>query len=118
DPDDPLDPFDHGAENILRLDGVNQRYKGLFAPIGLEALASLGLAFSQLDSLAKSLPLDKPWDAPDAHRLDSQTLGEWIASSLNVPFEKAQIMLRTSLSMLFCSDPSEVSLLGSLVLAR
>src|SRR4051794_35000490 len=31
DPEDPLNPCDHAAETVLRLDGVNQRYKGLFA---------------------------------------------------------------------------------------
>jgi monoamine oxidase len=118
DPDDPLNPFDHGGETILRLDGINQRYKGLWAPIGIDALASLGLALEQLQAIAKTVPMDKPWQAPDAHSLDQQTLGEWLSSSLNVPFEKAQILLRASMSTLFACDPAEVSLLGSMLLAR
>ncbi|MFL6248411.1 MAG: flavin monoamine oxidase family protein [Thermoanaerobaculia bacterium] len=118
DPGDPLDPFDRGAETILRLDGVNHRYKGMAAPIGIEALASVGLAFEQLKAIADTVPVDRPWETPNAYALDSQTLGGWIASELNVPFEKARIMIRTALSLLFSSDPAEVSLLGSMLLAR
>lgn len=117
DPDDPLNPDDHGAEIIFYLDGIKQRYKGLFAPIGLDALASLGLALEQLNDIAARVPIDRPWEAHDADELDAQTLGEWIASSLNVPFEKARILLRATMSTLFSGDPSEVSLLGSMLLA-
>lgn len=118
DPQDPLNPFDGGAESVLRLDGVNHRYKGMAAPIGLEALASLGLAFEQLKAIAETVPVERPWETPNAYELDSQTLGGWIASELNVPFAKARTMMKTALSMLFSSDPAEVSLLGSMLLAR
>ena len=117
DPGDPLNPFDHGAETILRLDGVNHRYKGLFAPIGVDNLAVLGLAFEQLRELTATLPLDRPWEARNAAALDAQSLGAWISSPLNVPSEKAQIMLRATMRLLFSAEPEEVSLLGSLVLA-
>jgi monoamine oxidase len=117
DPDDPLNPFDFGAESIFRLDGENSRYKGLFAPIGIEALASLGLALEQLKAIADTVPIDCPWEAPDAHRLDSQTLGEWIDSPDNVPFERARILLRAALTTLFTGDPNAVSLLSSMLLA-
>jgi monoamine oxidase len=118
DPGDPLDPLDCGAETILRLDGVNHRYKGLFAPIGLDNLAVLGLAFEQLRELTATLPLDRPWEAPNAAALDAQTLGGWLSSPVNVPSERAQMLLRATMSLLFSGAPEEVSLLGSLVLAR
>jgi monoamine oxidase len=121
DPDDagdPLNPSDKSAETILLLDGVTQRYKGLFAPIGLDNLAVLGAALEALRELSATLPLDRPWDAPNARGLDAQTLGAWIASSSNVPSQKAQTMLRAMLRVLFSAEPEEVSLLGSLVLAR
>src|SRR3954462_3657149 len=74
DPADPLDPCDNAAETILRLDGVNQRYKGLFAPIGVDNLAVVGAAFEALRELSATLPLERPWDAPNARALDAQTL--------------------------------------------
>lgn len=119
DPEDPLNPLDFTAEAIFRLDGQNQRYKGLYAPIGLEALASVGLAFEQLKAITKEVRdhVDEPWKTPNAHALDSQTLGEWIDSPDNVPFEKARILLRASLTTIFTGDPNAVSLLSSMLLA-
>ena len=117
DPEDPLDPFDNAAENILRIDGVNHRYKGMYAPVGFEGLATIGLAFEQLNEIAQTVPIDTPWEAPDALKLDEQTLGGWITSGLNVPVEKAQVLVRMALSLLFSCDPAEVSLLGSMTLA-
>jgi len=117
DPGDPLNPWDRTAETVLRLDGVNHRYKGLFAPIGIDNLAVLGLAFETLRELSATLPPGRPWDAHDARALDGQTLGGWLSSPLNVPSEKAQIMLRATMRLLFSAEPEEVSLLGSLVFA-
>lgn len=118
DPDDVVATVTGTPAIIFRLDGVNHRYTGLFAPIGLDALAALGLALEQLNALAASMPLDRPWDAPNARALNSQTLGEWLGSELNIPFAEARMLIRTSMTTLFSGDPSEVSLLGSLLLAR
>ncbi len=51
--------YDRG-DTVMHLDGANRRYQG-YPKVGLFALVSLGLAFWQLDRLAKRLPLDKPW---------------------------------------------------------
>jgi monoamine oxidase len=118
DPEDPLNPFDFAAENIYRKDGVNHRYKGMAVPIGEEAFAALALGFAGLSAIQALVPPATPWEAVDAHMLDSQTLGEWIASSSNVSAQDARDMMRTSFSVLFSSDPSEVSLLGSMLLAN
>jgi monoamine oxidase len=108
--------YDRG-DTVLHLNGSNQRYRG-YPKVGPLALASLGLAFWRLDRLAKRLPIDEPWKAGSAKSLDSQTLGAWIGSRWNVPSAAARKLLRTTMTTLFCVDPDEVSLLGSLVLAR
>ena len=108
--------YDQG-DTVMQLDGVNRRY-GKMPKIGLGALASLGLAFWRLDRMVDRVPLDEPWKTSGAQALDAQTLGAWIASRWNVPSATAQKILRTTMTTLFCVDPSEVSLLGSLVLAR
>lgn len=109
---------DDAPKSIFRLNGKNHPYIGMFVPIGIDSLVDLGVAFEQLDGIAASLPRDKPWETPNAPELDAQTLGGWIASKSNVPHEKAQMMLRSSLGLLFSVDLDEVSLLGSMVLAR
>jgi monoamine oxidase len=101
---------------VMHLDGTNRRYRGN-PKVDLFALASLGLAFWQLDRMVKRLPIDAPWKASGARALDSQTLGGWLDSRWNVPSATARKLIYTTMTTLFCVDPHEVSLLGSLVLA-
>jgi monoamine oxidase len=108
--------YDRG-DTVMHLDGANRRYQGN-PKVGLFALVSLGLAFWQLDRMAKRLPVDKPWKVSGAKALDSLTLGAWAASRWNVPSATARKLMNTTMTTLFCVDPDEVSLLGSLVLAR
>jgi monoamine oxidase len=108
--------YDEG-DTVMLIDGRTRRYRGL-PKINLLALASLGLAFWRLDHMVKRLPLDAPWTAADARALDSRTLGAWIHSRWNVPSATARKLLDTTMTTLFCVDPNEVSLLGSMVLAR
>jgi monoamine oxidase len=108
--------YDEG-DTLLQIDGRTRRYRGL-PKIGVFTLASLGLAFWRLDHMVKRLPVDAPWTAQDARELDSRTLGAWISSRWNVPAATARKLLDTTMTTLFCVDPNEVSLLGSMVLAR
>jgi monoamine oxidase len=68
--------------------------------------------------MTKRLPHDAPWRADEAKALDAETLGGWCDSPWNVPSATARKLLRTTMTLLFCVDPGEVSLLGSLMLAR
>ena len=68
--------------------------------------------------MAKRLPIDEPWKTTGARALEPQTLGAWFGSRWNVPSANAQKLIGTTMTTLFCVDPNEVSLLGSLVLAR
>ena len=111
-------PQHHAGESILRLGGSNVRYRGMIPKINPMAVASLGVALKRLDRLTRRLPLDAPWDARGAQRLDARTLGDWISSPRNVPGTTAKSLLDATMTLLFCTDPAEVSLLGALVLAR
>jgi monoamine oxidase len=104
------------GDSILRLKGSNRRYRGLIPKVNPVALVSMGSALWRLGRLARSLPLEAPWEAPHADVLDARTFGEWIRR--NVPTRTARLLLHETMTLLFCVDPSEVSLLGALVLAR
>ena len=106
------------GDTILRLGDTNHRYRGLIPRINPATLASIGVALKRLDRMAAQLPLDAPWQARHAVRLDRQTLGGWLADPTHVPTAAARTMLDTTMRLLFCVDPAEVSLLGALVLAR
>jgi monoamine oxidase len=108
--------FEDG-EVLLDIEGARHRYRGLIPTFGLHHVAALGLGLWRLDRMARRLPLDAPWEAPGARRLDALTLSEWVGNPVNVPSRKAQALLLAGLSTFFCVDPAEVSLLGSMVLA-
>jgi monoamine oxidase len=108
--------FEDG-EVLLEIDGAQHRYSGLIPSFGLPHVAALGLGLWRLDRMAKRLPVDAPWEAPGAGKLDALTLAEWVGNPVNVPSRKAQALLLAALSTFFCVDPAEVSLLGSMVLA-
>jgi monoamine oxidase len=105
------------GDTVMHLDGANRRYQGI-PKAGLFAVVSLGLAFWRLDRMVKRLPIDEPWKASGARALDSQTLGAWFGSPWNVPSANARKLINATMTTLFCVDPDEVSLLGSLLLAR
>lgn len=109
--------YAHG-DTLLRLGAKNHRYRGLIPSIKPLAVASLGVAFKRLDRMIRRVPLEAPWEARRAAALDARTLGAWISSPRNVPTEAARSLLRAAMTLMFCTDPAEVSLLGALVLGR
>jgi monoamine oxidase len=111
-------PQNHRGDKILAIGGKTLRYSGAVPRMNPLAILSLGLAFAKLKRMQRKLPLEAPWLAPQAQSLDARTLGDWLSSRMNVPSADARALLDTTMTLLFCCDPSEVSLLGSLVLAR
>ncbi|MGW7018436.1 flavin monoamine oxidase family protein [Streptomyces decoyicus] len=109
--------YKRGA-HILRLDGVNHRYRGGIPSVGPGTLIALGLALVRLNLMARRLPADAPWRARGARARDARTLGQWLSGPLNVPSATARTLLGSAMNLLFCTDPAEVSLLGALTLAR
>ncbi|MFI1965807.1 flavin monoamine oxidase family protein [Streptomyces pathocidini] len=111
-------PQDDSGHHLVHLDGRNQRYRGGIPKAGPGTLTALGFALLRLNLMVRRLPADAPWQARGARTLDARTLGGWLAGPLNVPSANALAYLRSTMSLLFCTDPAEVSLLGALVLAR
>jgi monoamine oxidase len=112
----PYPQFEDG-ELLLRFGEQNHRYKGLIPPVGALAVASIAVALFRLDRLTKRVVAEQPWATSGAGRLDSVTLASVIGSRWAVPSQAGREMLRAVFSLMFCVDPAEVSLLGSMVLA-
>lgn len=111
-------PTNVKGDSILVTDGRIRRYATHKTPrINPIALASAGQAIARLDAMAKKVPVDAPWDTPNAARLDAQTAAAWL-SRRNVPTTTARVLLETTLRALFCCDLSEVSLLNVAFLIR
>jgi len=102
------------GDKLMLLDGKTHRYSGAIPRVNPFALIDVGLAIEALNSMARLVPLEAPWDAKKAHEWDSQTLGEWIDSPLNALTTTAKKILRSLWTEVFMSDPNEVSLLHTL----
>jgi monoamine oxidase len=61
------------GENVIEFHGKLTRYRGTIPRIGPHVLADVAQAQFKIDRLAKTVPLDEPWTAPKARKLDSQT---------------------------------------------
>ena len=112
----PYPQFEDG-EIVLRFREQNHRYTGVMVPVSPFAVAVLGAVLFRLDRLTKRVVVEQPWTTRGARRLDSVTLGSVIGNPVTVPSRTAREMLDAVFGLLFCVDPSEVSLLGGMLLA-
>ena len=81
-----------------------------FANRGNEAeprAAAIENAARAIDQLARSVPLDKPWQAPDAQLLDQQTLSTWLGAN----YDEALARQIGSILAGFLPESQDVSLL-------
>jgi monoamine oxidase len=108
-------PQRHEGRSVLRVGGRTYAYDGLAPRMNPVPVLALGVWLKRLDRLVPSLPLEAPWEAERARRLDARTLGDTIR---RLPTQRARDMAEVLMTTLFWADPAVVSLLGALVLAR
>jgi len=69
----------------------------------------LGGMFELLDELTRSVRVDAPWLTPDANRLDSLTVAQWVDHHL--PHSEARLFFPLFLGEMMAADPADVSVL-------
>jgi monoamine oxidase len=109
-------PTHYEGEKVMAIDGETRRYAGLIPKLTPLAVASLGVGMARLDSMAKKVPLDEPWNDARSRRWDRASAGAWLAAHAHVPMGRH--LLGATVRGVMCSDPSEVSLLHMLYLIR
>lgn len=73
-------------------------------------------AFGALDGMAATLPLEAPWEAPNAPEWDAQTLHSWLLD--RIPDPAAFALARLVIAAVFTAEAEEISLLHVLVYIR
>ena len=63
----------------------------------------------RLNRLAKRVPLEAPWEAPRAARLDGQTAATWMRR--NVPSKRGRMLLELAIEAIWAAQPEDISLL-------
>jgi monoamine oxidase len=107
------------GEHLVHLGGRTSRmasHRGAVPRVSPFVLADLLQAQTRLGRLARTVPLDAPWEARQARRLDGQTFESWLRR--NVPTSAARRVLRVMCEALFSTEATEVSLLHVLFYLR
>jgi monoamine oxidase len=109
-------PTHHEGEHLVEFDGSVRRYRGDTPRIAPHVLADILQAQAKLERMAKRVPLDAPWEAPNAERLDSQTFWSWMRR--NVYTRGGRTMLEIAIEGVWAAEPADVSLLHVLFYTR
>ncbi len=107
--------WDEG-DNLLQRDGELVRYRGERFGLPAHVVAELGLAQWRIDRLAGSIPLEAPWSAPRAERLDSETVASWIRRNVRTALGRA--FMRVVVEAVFSAEPEDISMLHFLFYLR
>ena len=105
---DTYPSWDEG-EHLIELDGELGRYSDERFGLPALTLAALAVAQPRIDRLAARVPLEAPWEAPGAERLDSQTAATWIRR--NVATRTGRDFLRVIIEAVFSAEPEDISML-------
>ena len=100
------------GESVYVYQGKRQPHTGSIPPLGSSALADLVHNLAQLDQMANTVPLDAPWQAPDAEQWDATTFGQWLDA--NVATAEARSLYTLVFSIINGQDPHATSLLFAL----
>jgi monoamine oxidase len=110
-------PMHVAGQNLLRIGGTTRPFRGhIPARAGLRILAAAGLGLWKLERLARRIPLDAPWQAPQAARLDAMSLGDWMRTHIRQA--DAAFLMRVGVESVFAAAPDEISLLHALFYMR
>jgi monoamine oxidase len=114
-------PTHDEGRHLIEMFGKRTSYSGALtdARVGLVrdlaraipplALADLEQARARLDRMAREVPLEEPWMAPEAASWDSQTFATWVGRNTRTAAARSLFELATE--AVWAAEPGDVSLL-------
>jgi monoamine oxidase len=97
------------GENVIEYSGSLRRYSGAFPRINPLVLLDVERAQRRLNRLARRVPLEAPWRAAGAARLDAQTPAAWMRR--NLATRPGRALLQLGIEAVWAAQPEEMSLL-------
>ena len=97
------------GHNLLEYGGSVRRYRGTIPRINPAVLADVQQAQTRLNRLARKVPLDAPWEAPNASKLDGQTMATWMRR--NMATSSGRMLLELGIEAVWAAQPEDMSLL-------
>ena len=104
------------GENVLELNGRISTYKGTIPKLNPLALLEIERTRRKLDSESRKVPLDAPWEAPNAEELDGTTLGTWLDRRMHLGASRR--MVEIAARTVWGADSGDISLLFALWYVR
>jgi monoamine oxidase len=102
-------PTYDAGKKVLHFNGRRRTYSGTVPSLSPLVLADVGQAQARLELLARRIPTDAPWTAPDAERLDGQTFETWIRR--HAASKTARKLLALGAEAVFAAEPGDLSAL-------
>ena len=100
----------HGeGENVIEYSRSLRRYSGTIPRINPLGLLDVERAQRRLNRLARRVPLEAPWRAADAERLDAQTPAAWMRR--NLATRPGRALLQLGIEAVWAAQPEDMSLL-------
>jgi monoamine oxidase len=105
----PTFPTYDTGKKVLHFNGRRGTYTGAIPRINPLVLADVGQAQARLEAMARKVPLDAPWTAGNAGKMDGQTFGTWIRR--NTASKSARMLLTLGAEAVFAAEPGDLSML-------
>jgi monoamine oxidase len=100
------------GDNVMEYGDSLRRYSGAIARINPLVLIDVERAQRRLNRLARGVPLDAPWEAPNAAKLDGQTVATWMRR--NLATKPGRMLLELGIEAVWAAQPEDLSLLHML----
>ncbi len=97
------------GDNVLEYRGRLRRYEGTIPRINPLVLLDVERAQRRLNRLSRRVPLEAPWEAPDAERLDGQTAASWMRR--NLATGTGRMLLELGIEAVWAAQPEDLSLM-------
>jgi monoamine oxidase len=97
------------GDNVIEYRGSLRRYRGAIPRINPLVLVDIEQAQRRLNRLARRVPLDAPWEAPNAARFDGQTAATWMRR--NMATGPGRMLLELGVEAVWAAQPEDMSLL-------
>jgi monoamine oxidase len=97
------------GDHVIEWRGALRRYRGNIPRISPLILADTLRVQRRLERLARAVPVEAPWAAPDAREHDSQTFATWLHA--NARTAGARTLFELGIEAVWACEPADVSLL-------
>jgi monoamine oxidase len=102
-------PTHDEGENVIEYSGTLRRYSGTIPRINPLVLLDIERAQRKLNRLARRVPLEAPWRATGAQRLDAQTVATWMRR--NLATRPGRALLELGIEAVWAAESEDLSLL-------